>query len=356
MLNLFPAFSFTQRTLYRVVQAVGLALVASQAGDGPALPANDHAIVRGMTISCGTYGWEWGEDGFVVELERLAELGVNWVAIHPYARIRADGAVESGRRGVDPDAPPLHLTRPLEEARRKNIAFLVKPHLAYWGSPFSWRGEVTFAEPAARERFWQQYADWIVELARTTSEADAFCVGTELSGMLDDEERWRELIARVRAVTDARLTYAANWDRFEEVAFWDALDAIGIQAYFPLSELEDPEEAALRAGWRSALAPLARLSAESGKPVVFTELGYSAAPVAALRPWEDPSSAQLAPALQRRCLRVALDVLADEEAWLRGAFLWKWFVDQPYVNEGSFHLDTPELRRVIQDAWAPQAR
>ena len=29
-----------------------------------ALPAGDAQLVRGMTISCQTWGWEWGSDGF----------------------------------------------------------------------------------------------------------------------------------------------------------------------------------------------------------------------------------------------------------------------------------------------------
>jgi hypothetical protein len=316
---------------------------------GPPVP--DHELVRGMTISCRTYGWEWGDDGFGIELERLGELGVNWVAIHPYARIGADGSVRAGGGGIDLDAPPAYLTRPLAEARGRGVAVLVKPHLAYWGSPFRWRGEIAFAEPEARARFWDEYSDWIVTLARATSEADAFCIGTELGGMLADVERWRALAARVRAVTDAHLTYAANWDRVQEVGFWGDLDAIGIQAYFPLTEEADPDEEALRAGWRSVLSPLARLHEATGKPVVFTELGYSASPRAATHPWEDPRGRARAFELQRRCLRVALDVLAEERVWLRGAFLWKWFVDLPARGDGSFHLDTPELRRVIHGAW-----
>jgi len=185
------------------------------------------------------------------------------------------------------------------------------------------------------------------------------CVPARAKRAKADEDQWRELIRRVREVTDARLTYAANWDRFKEVPFWDALDAIGIQAYFPLSDSESPGDPELRAGWERVLAPLRELHRRTGKPVVFTEFGYHASPDAARMPWSDgrrhhgdPSPAfASAHALQERCLRVGLEVLGRERGWLRGAFLWKWFVGEPGRGDATFILDTPRLRGVIEEAW-----
>ena len=184
-------------------------------------------------------------------------------------------------------------------------------------------------------------------------------MGTELDRLLD-EERWRALVRRVRAVTDARLTYAANWDTFEDVPFWDALDAVGIQAYFPLVDEADEGEAVdvarLERGWVDVLDDLRALHRSTGKPVVFTELGYTFSPYAASRPWEDAprggseDEAQ-ARALQERCLRVGLRVLDRERAWLRGAFLWKWFVGEPHYGDADFHLDTPRLREALREEW-----
>lgn len=319
------------------------------------LPAHeestDHSRVHGMTISCQTWGREWGSEGFASELADLHDLGVNWVAIHPYASIRADGRVAFGR-GLGERAAPEWLTRPVRETRDLDIALLIKPHLAYWGSHFDWRGAIQFEDEAQRARFWNDYQGWILELARATSDADAFCIGTELDGMLADEEQWRALIASVREVSDAHLTYAANWDRFEEVPFWDALDCIGVQAYFPLSEEEAPTRASLLLGWENVLKPLRELSERTGKPVVFTELGYSRSPHAARRPWEDPPGRELRDAeLQARCLKTALEVLEREAEWLRGAFLWKWFVGEPGRGDSAFYLDLPRPRSLIQAAW-----
>ncbi len=307
--------------------------------------------VRGMTISTQTAGREWATDGFGTELDELADLGVNWVAIHPYAGVRQDGTIRrwTGEHGGDE-----HVLRPIREARARGLSILIKPHLGYWGSGFSWRGDVDFPDPEDRARFWEQYGDWIVDLAELASEADAFVVGTELDRLAGDEAQWRALVERVRAVTEARLTYAANWDGYARVGFWDALDGVGVQGYFPLSTDEDPGRDELLAGWDRVLEPLRELHERTGKPVVLTELGYNCALDAAREPWSHRSATAderaRASELQARCLGVALDVLGRERAWLRGAFLWKWFVG-PAPGE-NFQQDTPRLRAVIRAAWA----
>ena len=61
-----------------------------------------------------------------------------------------------------------------------------------------------------------------------------FSVGTELQiPALQREADWRQLIKDVRAVYSGKLIYSANWyEEYEGIKFWDALDAIGVQAYF----------------------------------------------------------------------------------------------------------------------------
>jgi len=314
--------------------------------------------VRGMTISCQTWGHEWGTRGFEEMLVELRALGANWVAIHPYARIEPDGSVRW--RAFDPERPPAWLAGPVRAARTSGLGLMIKPHLAYWGSPFGWRGEIDFEEPAARARFWETYRAWIVAVARATAEADAFVVGTELDRLLDDEELWRGLVADVREVTDAHLTYAANWSDYADVPFWDALDAVGVQAYFPLVDAGSEaaasvDEATLRRGWRGVLAELRALHERTGKPVVFTELGYDVSLRAASEPWRDGRTRKeertAAEALQERCLRVALEVLRREREWLRGAFVWKWFVGEPGRGDHGFTVDHPRLRALLAEGW-----
>ena len=340
----------------------GPAAPATHGDDARAEPVVGLDQVRGVTISCQTWGWEWGTPGFGEELDELAQLGVNWVAIHPYASIRADGGV--GFREFDPEQPPEWLSVPIAAARERGMGILVKPHLAYWGSPFSWRGEIDFEEPAQLARFFDEYRAWITLLARATKGAHAFAVGTELDKLLVHDARWREVIRDVRAVTPARLTYAANWTDFERVGFWDALDAVGVQGYFPLHQGSgapltssgEIDRATLEDGWASVVARLRRVHERSGKPVVLSELGYDCSPLASCEPWKAmrraPDDVDGSRALQLACYDVAFRHLERERAWLRGGFLWKWFVGEPGRGDHDFKLDTPPVRAAIRAAWA----
>ena len=74
-----------------------------------------------------------------------------------------------------------------------------------------------------------------------TMEIDLFCIGTELKAMaLERPDYWKELIAEVRSIYGGPIIYAANWDSYDEIAFWDELDFIGIDAYFPLGNRQIP--------------------------------------------------------------------------------------------------------------------
>ena len=194
--------------------------------------------VLGITLSTHGSGQDWGSDQVEPTLRDIRQVGANWVAIHPYARIYADGQVSF--RDFDPASPPEYLTRPIAEAHALGLKICIIPHLAYWGSPFSWRGEIGFAQPEQWERFWKDYTYWITRLAAACQGADGFVVGSELDRTLDHEEQWRSLIAQVRRRTAAPLSYAANWTDYTRVPFWDALDVVVVQAYFPLVDHLDP--------------------------------------------------------------------------------------------------------------------
>ena len=48
--------------------------------------------------------------------------------------------------------------------------------------------------------------------------------------------QWRAVIAAVRAEFDGTLTYAGDWTDAIYVPWWDALDLIGVDAYYQLAE------------------------------------------------------------------------------------------------------------------------
>lgn len=108
------------------------------------------------------------------------------------------------------------------------------------------------------------------------------------------EQHWRDLIHCLRDAYHGQLGYAANFDQYQQVGFWDALDVIGINAYFSLRQrlLPEAEEevlyAELERGWRLVFGEIDAFRSLHGlpsKPLIFTELGYLRRANATLQPW-----------------------------------------------------------------------
>jgi hypothetical protein len=314
--------------------------------------ANSHSksdFMKGMTISCQTWGKEWATPEMKNTLIELKSLGVNWFSIHPYARIWNDGTIRF--RGADNQD---HITTPLEWAKELDMKVMLKPHLAYWGSEFSWRGDIDFSSEQEWSRFFNDYENWIVTIAEIAQKksADILCIGTEYQHSIRHEQKWGDIIKAVRKVYSGKLTYGANWDTYMKIKFWDVLDYVGIQAYFPLLKDGIPTDQRLREGWEKIFENLRAFSREANKKIIFTEIGYSTAKNAAEQPWlpDDPDVPE-AREIQKRCLRVALDRSAAQE-YIAGIFLWKWFPEtQPFRHYEDYDLQRPEIKQLIKEQW-----
>ena len=340
-------------------------------GAGGVHNGDPHSEVRGMTISCHGSGMAWGSDAMVATMAELKGMGVNWVAIHPYGGIRQDGTVSGGERGRRSRMydEARWLTRPIEEAHRLGLKIMIKPHIAYWGSGFSWRGEIDFDSAEEWSRFFETYEAWITRVAELAKDADAFVVGTELDRTVRHEKEWRRIIEKVRAITEAPLTYAANWDSFERVKFWDALDAVGIQGYFPLVQHElVPPEKELDRAWGRLIGRLEKYGKQQNRPIILCELGYNRSATAAARPWEHQTGGEQAELVQRRCMAAAL-LAIEKSKIVTGSFLWKWFPGDGVIQvergqgvrgsrghggRGNFRMSTAAMREVIENHWGKE--
>jgi hypothetical protein len=264
-------------------------------------------------------------------LHELTDLGVDWISQTPFGwqkhpgdphiTLSTDGHVYWGERDVG-------LRETTRLAQGNSVSTLLKPHI--WlmdrDSGF-WSGAIRMAREEDWEAWFASYEVFILHYARLAQDEgdDALCVGTELEGTTHREQEWRRIIAAVRQVYDGRLTYAANWSgEFERIAFWDALDFIGVQAYFPLSETPNPSIEALVDSWAPLRDRLAGLSERTGKRIVFTEVGYRSAPGAAIEPWLWRSEGPSDHTTQANCYEAAFRALWNEP-WFMGTFWWKWF-------------------------------
>jgi Glycoside Hydrolase Family 113 len=308
-------------------------------------PATSRAPRLAPGFRRGVCWWFEGQDRDQgrASFAALRSLGVDSISIHTWEpRQRSAHEPEFAEalpRWALPQLPAL-----VARAHEAGLQVVYKPHLEMahgWRSAeHEWHGAIEMRDEAGWRAWFANYEAYLLDHARRAQEAgaDLFCVGREIDRtVLRREADWRRLIARVRSVYRGPLTYSAHHDTFDQLGFWDALDFVGVAAYFPLSAADHPTPAALDAGWAAVLPRLEAVARRTGRPLLLTEVGYPALPSAAREPWSE-TRAPADPWLQARCYEAALRASAGRP-WLQGAFFWLWEgVSQPPFRDSSFTL------------------
>jgi peptidoglycan/xylan/chitin deacetylase (PgdA/CDA1 family) len=170
---------------------------------------------------------------------------------------------------------------------------------------------------------------------------------------LDDRDHWLDVIWVVRARYHGTLVYAANFNEYVDVSFWDSLDLIGIDAYWSLSQRPTSDAAVLERAWQPIRADLAAFAAKNHRRILFTEAGYTSERGTTTLPYswtisQTPDQSEQAAAYQ------ALLASFDKQSWWAGVFWWVWDV---LPDEGGDHtLDfSPRgklAENVVRRWWA----
>ncbi|MEM9144115.1 MAG: glycoside hydrolase, partial [Bacteroidota bacterium] len=173
--------------------------------------------------------------------------------------------------------------------------------------------------------------------------APLLCIGTELEQFVEARPAyWTALIREIRTLYSGKLTYAANWDEYKRTPFWDQLDYIGVDAYFPLSEEKDPSKEQLKQGWQKWKTAMKELSEKVDRPVLFTEFGYRSMDYTAKKPWlVDRNQDKINLQAQARATQVVFDEFWTED-WFAGGYIWKWFINHEQSGGTGDNRFTPQ--------------
>ena len=231
----------------------------------------------------------------------------------------------------------------IELLQKNKIKVMVKPQI------WIWRGEFTGGLKMNSEAEWKaleaSYEKFIMTYADMAEQTNAafLCIGTELEQFVVNRPKyWSGLIKKIRAVYKGKLTYAANWDEYSRTPFWNDLDYIGIDAYFPLSEAKTPSVAELKTGWKPWKEKIGTLSKTLNKPVLFTEFGYRSVDYNAKKPWvADRNEMTVNMDAQVNATRAIVEEFWKEE-WFGGGFVWKWFIHYERAGGPEDNRFTPQ--------------
>lgn len=241
-------------------------------------------------------------------LRKLPDYGVDAIALVPYGVVMRDtNQLRFGGWERDDSLHALTGT-----AHSLGIRVMLKPQVWIRGG---YPGDFDLPDDEERERWLASYREFALHYARLAAEAriDLFCIGTEFAKLTRHEQFWRDLIAEVRTVYPGPLTCAANWGtEFEELRFWDSLDYMGLNNYYPLPDNLDLNE---------HVARIEAVQQRAGKPLLFTEAGLSSYEGGNRAPWAEKEG-PVDLSLQSRAYDALLDAFW-EKPWFHGVYWWK---------------------------------
>jgi len=273
----------------------------------------------------GCYSTVYSDDS----VKALSKTNNDWVSVvwTWYQPTIADTTIASVQ-GISPsEADIIHF---VQLAKQLGLKVAFKPHVDLSSDPSHWRGQIgtNFGSSQWNEWFasYQKFIYYVASIASSTK-ADMLIVGTELSATESQEAMWRQTISGIRKNFTGPLVYGANWDPFN-VIWWDALDYIGVDAYFPLTNQVNPAVATLVEGWQSPLKLISGTAKKYNKSVIFTEIGYQSIANTATEPAGAKGPLNLM--AQSNCYEAFFEVFYTLP-WFEGVFWWAWGVDP---NEG----------------------
>lgn len=215
------------------------------------------------------------------------------------------------------------LVHAIKTCHKIGLRVLLKPHV----DPRTDEARINIMPS---DEWFDSYEKFAVRYARMAQEhgVEMYSVGTELEATTFSAwaHRWDQVIAKIKEVYDGLLTYSANWTEYKEVPFWDKMDFIGLDAYFPLAEVDEPTQEELVLAWEAIANEIEKWLGEkglTGKGVILTEIGYPSANRAARQPWvaitnvEDQQE-------QADCLEATFAVLS-KRPWFEGYYIWQYF-------------------------------
>jgi hypothetical protein len=267
-------------------------------------------------------------------LKRLAATGANYaeVIVTQYMQTYTSTTIAPL---VDKTPLDDQLAFAIQNVHSQGMNVVFKPHVDSLDGV--WRGQLA---PTNISDWFTSYQTFIVHYATMAQanyvQGDVFVIGTEFASLSGSayQSNWETIISAVRAVYSGPIAYASNatgaGDEFTTVSFWDKVDIIGVDGYFPLTNHADPTIAELVAAWTNnefgfnPVAALQSLQSTYNKPLIFTELGYESTPGTNEQPYNYSLSDGYDPTEQENCYEAFFEVFSQQNSWMKGVFWWSW--------------------------------
>jgi len=277
-------------------------------------------------------------------------INANWVALTPYAFSKAnEPAVKFNYEHSWWGEQTEGTISMIKQAKAEGLKIMLKPHV--WVMGEGWCGQFDLKTEEDWKKWEKDYAKYILSNAKIAQQynVEMLCIGTEYK--IATAKRvifWKALIKSIRKIYTGKITYASNWDNYTNIKFWNELDYIGVDAYFPLSQTKNVDVNRLNTQWKKITTRLKSFSEKQNKKIIFTEFGYKSIHFSAWNQWEiegiQPDKNVNLNAQENAYRSLFQNVWSQK--WIEGGFLWKWFADDK--NSGGLNNSdyTPQHKPV----------
>ncbi|MGA2323787.1 MAG: hypothetical protein ABSG22_08070 [Sedimentisphaerales bacterium] len=273
-------------------------------------------------------GWSWEDYNSInsnTSLANAQNVGCNWVAICVWwfqnnINSTVIAPIESSY-SADPCAVQIAVNR----CHQLGMRVMLKPMVDLSNDSSHWRGQIV--PSAAWFTAYQSFIDYWADFA-TANNCEMFCIGCELVNTDGPSwaGSWSSVANSVRTHYSGPITYAANHGDETNITWWNAVDYIGIDAYYALTSINDPTKAQLQTAWTSRANSIQswRNANWPDMNVMFTEVGYCSYKGTNITPWNGPGLSSVLDINEQNDCYMALLSVCRNYSWWKGAFWWNW--------------------------------
>ncbi|MCJ7729881.1 MAG: hypothetical protein MUO27_08415, partial [Sedimentisphaerales bacterium] len=298
----------------------------------------------------------WGQTVFTstdsnTSLSNLQKTGYQWVAINIWWY--QDTLTSTTIYPLYPynSVKPESVKVAVDRCHQLGMKVMLKPMLDVKDG--TWRARIVpstawFTAYHGFINYWADFAE--------ANNCEMLCIGCEFEDTSSWATQWRSVASDVRSHYSGPITYAVNHDGENAISWWDALDYIGIDAYYALTSINNPTLTQLKNAWTSRANSIQtwRNNNWPDMNIMFTEVGYASYDGTNRYPWDGPGQhpeAALDINEQNNCYEALLSVCRNRP-WWKGAFWWNWetnpnfggMSDKNFSPQGKY-AETVTLRR-----------
>ena len=211
----------------------------------------------------------------------------------------------------------------------------------------------------AWKAWFASYEEFIAHYATVaqTAHVEYFVIGTELAGTSRRSHQWRSVVKTIRKIYSGPITYASNWDEVSNITWWDAVDSIGVDGYYPLTKSDQPTITELKIAWEPIVSELGKMSEFWDRPIILTEIGYRSLNGTNQHSFDADNSGTVDLQEQADCYQAVFEAFYGQP-WWQGVFWWNWTVSpfQGGPNDDGYTANNKPAENILRLNYGAQPR